>query len=283
MIFFITIINIFNLVPYSNQLYAEEQYNEGSNDNTSNNQSLHEWIEPITKMKFVFIQGKSFILGCSDDDSIFSSSKCQYDEYPSKEVTVSSFWVGKFEVTKEQWEKINQNDHSKMDAATAIDYPIVNVSFDDIQKFIKKLNAQKNNQYIFRLPTEAEWELICKYDKKIDIDSVAWYADNSNNELHKVGLKEVNEYGVHDLLGNVWEWCQDTYASGSYKYLNNTDPVGNYESKFHVIRGGGWYSNSSEIRCSNRAFFPPSEGFRDVGFRLVRQAVANEFSNSVSH
>ena len=147
--------------------------------------------------------------------------------------------------------------------------PVEQVSWDDAQSFINKLNA-KNDGFIYRLPTEAEWEYACRAgttgDYYGDPDSIAWYVKNSGNKSHPVGQKQPNAFGLYDMSGNVSEWCQDWY--GDYSSGEVTDPTGAVSGSKRVLRGNSWsnYVNSPARR--NRGN-PTDRSYAAVGFRVA--------------
>jgi formylglycine-generating enzyme required for sulfatase activity len=172
--------------------------------------------------------------------------------------TVKGFYIGKYEVTQKQYQNV-------MDAAPSRfkgdDRPVEQVSWDDAQEFIKKLNARTGRSY--RLPTEAEWSYAAcegtkrssyEYSGSNNINEVAWYRENSNSETHPVGQKKANALGIYDMSGNVWEWCQDYSSSGSLH---------------RVLRGGCWYDYAGFCRVVDRSSDDPGNSSYDLGFRLA--------------
>ncbi|MBR4783349.1 MAG: SUMF1/EgtB/PvdO family nonheme iron enzyme, partial [Bacteroidaceae bacterium] len=177
------------------------------------------------------------------------------------------------------WEAVMGSNPSKHQGAF---YPVENVSWNDCQTFISKLNtkfkAQLPEGMIFRLPTEAEWEFAARggiksmhylYSGSNDIDEVAWYGDNSDGETHSalVPLKKANELGLYDMCGNVWEWCRDRY--GSYSSEAQTNPTGATSGLDRVCRGGSWGFKSIYCRTAYRYGYTPTGSDDDLGFRLV--------------
>ena len=153
-------------------------------------------------------------------------------------------------------------------------FQLKNVSWNDIQEFITKLNAQTGKK--FRLPTEAEWEYAArggnqskgyKYSGSNSISDVAWYDDNSGDKTHPVGQKTPNELGIYDMSGNVWEWCQDWY--GDYSSSSQTNPTGPSSGSYRVLRGGSWNNGARNCRVSNRGSYNPDSRSYRSGFRLA--------------
>ncbi|MBX9849038.1 MAG: formylglycine-generating enzyme family protein [Rhodocyclaceae bacterium] len=169
-----------------------------------------------------------------------------------------NYEMGKYEVTQKEWRDIMGNNPSKF-ASCGENCPVEQVSWDDIQIFLQKLNSKSGRQ--FRLPTEEEWEYACnggsdtKYCGSDDIDSVAWYRENSNNTTHPVGQKQANGYGLYDMSGNVWQWMENKYDSGH---------------DWRALRGGSWLNDSDGLRASNRSYVDPTLRGLGIGFRLAR-------------
>jgi hypothetical protein len=151
--------------------------------------------------------------------------------------------------------------------------PVECVSWEDAQQFIKKLNA-RNDGYIYRLPTEAEWEYACRAGTSGDfagnLDKMAWYNCNSGNKTHPTGQKKVNDWGLYDMHGNVWEWCADWYDENYYAKSPDVDPQGAHSGATRVMRGGGWFYEAAACRSAMRDHDAPNYRFHDCGIRLVR-------------
>ncbi len=215
----------------------------------------------------VYVQGSTFMMGATAEQG----SDAYDAERPVHQVTLSSFSICRYEVTQEEWQAVMGNNPSNFKGSKR---PVENVSWNDCQEFIRKLNTMTGKQ--FRLPTEAEWEFASrggiksqgyKYSGSNNLNSVAWYADNSGNTTHDVGLKSPNELGIYDMSGNVWEWCSDWY--GNYSSSSQTNPTGTYSGSFRVSRGGGWSFNARYCRSSNRFCHTPSISNPDLGLRLA--------------
>ena len=218
-------------------------------------------------MAMVFVEGGTFTMGCTSEQD----NDCWSDERPAHRVTLDDFYVGKYEVTQAQWKMIMgyNPSHFKGD-----NLPVEQVSWNDVQIFIRKLNAQTGEQY--RLPTEAEWEYAArggkkschyKYSGSNVADSVAWYWNDSRETTHPVGTKSPNEIGIYDMSGNVWEWCSDWY--GDYTGDEQTDPQGPPSGSRHVLRGGRWNFTAGNVRVSTRDGYLPDYHDGNMGFRLV--------------
>ena len=192
------------------------------------------------------------------------------DEKPVHHVTLSNYYIGKYEVTQAQWEMVMGTNPSYFRGSNL---PVDNVSWYDVQEFIRKLNAMTGKSY--RLPTEAEWEYAArggrsygyKYSGSYYIDDVAWYIDNSYERTHPVGYKDPNELGIYDMSGNVWEWCQDW--NGEYSIEPQTNPKGPSYGSDRVLRGGGWDCSPIVCRVSDRRWHTPDLRDNYCGFRLA--------------
>ncbi|GHT18370.1 hypothetical protein AGMMS4957_00560 [Bacteroidia bacterium] len=188
------------------------------------------------------------------------------------EVTISSFQIGKYEVTQKQWQDVMGSNPSNFKGDNL---PVETVSHDDIQTFLTKFNAQTGKNY--RLPTEAEWEYAAKggqsthnyeYSGSNTLDDVAWYADNSSIKTHIVGTKAANELGIYDMSGNVREWCSDWYGYSTYPSSAN-NPTGVTTGSARVLRGGSCGNNAVGCLVSIRSNNAPGDRSNFDGFRLA--------------
>lgn len=210
------------------------------------------------------------------------------DEVPQHEVCVNGFWMGKHEVTREQWRLV-------MESLKPIDVPndrrpAVNVSWEDANGFVRRLNAQAPAGERFRLPTEAEWEFAClpgepKGDiedahgpRKVALLQMAWYREpqRDNPATRNVGELAANPLGLHDMLGNVWEWTEDIYLPDSYERHARDNPRVISGSDRHVMRGGSFKSDITQARCGARAHGVPNDRLPSVGLRVVRVAAKSQ-------
>lgn len=193
------------------------------------------------------------------------------DEKPVHSVTLSSYYIGETEVTQELWEVVTGNNPSYHKGSSN---PVEQVTWDDCQAFIQKLNSLTGKT--FRLPTEAEWEYAARggnksrgyqYSGSNAIGDVAWYVDNSSGTTHPVKTKQPNELGIYDMSGNVSEWCQDWY--GSYSSSSQTNPTGPSSGLYRVRRGGSWGNDAWDGRSSSRDCSTPGYANINLGLRLV--------------
>ena len=206
----------------------------------------------------VAVQGGTFMIG----------SKKQS---PIHKVILSDFYISAYVVNQRKWAHLMGSNPSTIKGD---DLPVTNVSWNDVQEFIQKLNAQTGKQY--RLPTEAEWEYAAiggnqsegfKYAGGNVLDEVGWYCYNCV-QLQPIGLKKPNELGLYDMTGNVWEWCSDWYAD--YPFSTQTNPKGPDTGSERVIRGGCTYTYSLEdYLITHRYNAPPKLSYANIGFRLV--------------
>ncbi len=212
------------------------------------------------KLEMVAIPGGTFLMGSPE-----SETGRRDNEGPQHQVTISGFYLGKYQVTQAQWQAAmgNNPSHFKGD-----NLPVEQVSWEDAQKFCQKLSQRTGNPY--RLPTEAEWEYACcagmmgAYTGTLD--EMAWYKQNSDGTTHPVGQKKANAFGLFDMHGNVWEWCQDWY--GAYTSISQANPTGPQEGKCRVLRGGSWLNNLVYVRTVFRDDAYPSDRDLTLGFRV---------------
>jgi formylglycine-generating enzyme required for sulfatase activity len=227
--------------------------------------SFTETVKGVS-FEMITIKGGTFQMGSNDGKD---------DEKPVHAVTVSDFSMGKTEVTQALWQAVMGNNPSNFKGNNL---PVEQVSWDDCQEFIKKLNQLTGKEY--RLPNEAEWEYAAgggtanrtKWagtNSESTLGDYAWYYSNSGNKTQPVGTKKPNALGLYDMSGNVWEWCSDWYGSDYYMSSPQTKPQGPSSGSYRVNRGGGWYNRAAGCRSADRDGSYP--GFRDgyLGFRLV--------------
>lgn len=218
------------------------------------------------KFTMVPVEGGTFTMGATSEQG----SDALEGEYPAHQVTLSDYYIGQTEVTQALWKAVMGSNPSD---SKGDNLPVEQVSWDDCQEFIQKLNQLTGKQ--FRLPTEAEWEYAArggrksrgyKYAGDNDIGLVAWYEDNSGNETHPVATKQANELGVYDMSGNVEEWCSDGYDG--YQSSSQSDPQGPSSGSDRVGRGGSFFFDARYCRVSNREYYTPDFRTFDLGLRL---------------
>lgn len=224
---------------------------------------------PVTGMEFVWVPGGTFEMGCHSGND----GECEDNEKPVRNVRLDGFWIGKYEVTQGQWKRVmgfNPSMFKKGD-----NYPVERVSWNDVQEFIRKLNARSSAK--FRLPSEAQWEYACRAGGKpikFGTGNGQVSTGNANYKLNNGGTTPVGKYqanalGLHDMSGNVWEWVHDKYTE-NYEIVGTSNPINEGSGDDRVLRGGSWRSVSRYLRCSYRYDYGPSRRRNRLSFRLLR-------------
>ena len=235
---------------------------------TSSTNSNRQRILQELADNMAYVQGSTFTMGATSEQG----SDAEDDEKPAHSVTLSSYYIGKTEVTQELWQAVMGNNPSRFKGNRK---PVECVSWDDCQTFISKLNSLTGKK--FRLPTEAEWEFAArggiksqgyKYSGSNTLGDVAWYEENSGDTTHDVGTKSPNELGLYDMNGNVWEWCSDWYGDKYYSSSPSNHPTGPSSGAYRVLRGGSWYSIANLCRSSDRGGSTPVDRGDNMGLRL---------------
>ena len=266
-----------------NQQQSENQqlsntYVASSSNNSSGTPSVASGSNTISipvkdgiSIDMVKVEAETFMMGATSEmkDSYDDPDS---DEKPVHQVTLTNdYYMGKYEVTQALWQAVMGSNPSNFKGDNL---PVEEVSWNDCQEFISKLNSLTGRK--FRLPTEAEWEYAARGGKKSrsyqysgssNISDVAWYDGNSVNKTHPVGTKQANELGIYDMTGNVWEWCSDWY--GFYSSSSQTNPTGADSGSSRVFRGGSWYGNARYCRLSFRDCTPPDCRGYNLGLRLA--------------
>jgi len=195
-----------------------------------------------------------------------------------KVTLTQSFYLGQYEVTQEQYEKVMGRNPSNFKGGQN---PVEQAHWNDAVEFCRKLSAlaaEKKAGYVYRLPTEAEWEYACRAgttttysfgDSESELGDYGWYGGNSGYRSHPVGGKKPNGWGLYDMHGNVYEWCQDYYAEDYYGKPPVVDPRGPTGGRYRVIRSGSWRYIASFTRSAKRGKDPPSRRHYNLGFRVV--------------
>lgn len=228
-----------------------------------------ERMRPFRELEanMVYVEGGTFTMGATSEQWSDANS----DEKPAHQVTLSPFHICKYEVTQELWVAVMGSNPSHFKGSKL---PVNDVTWEDCQRFVTKLNQMTGKNY--RLPTEAEWEYAArggnhskgyKYAGSNNIGDVSWYKNNSGNSIHDVGTKRDNELGLYDMSGNVLEWCSDLF--GRYTYEGQTNPRGALSGSNRMFRGGSFYDDSKASRVSFRGNIDPKIHYFNFGLRLA--------------
>jgi formylglycine-generating enzyme required for sulfatase activity len=240
---------------------------------------------PNVPSDMVLIQGGTFRMGSPESEANRRGNEFRH------QVTVSSFYMGKYEVTQIEYAALMGKYPS---ASEGDNLPVEQVTWYDAVNYCNARSQKEGltpaytvsgnnvtwnrNANGYRLPTEAEWEYACRagtttpYSSGSSVDSVGWYTNNSGRKTHPVGTKEANAWGLYDMHGNVWEWCWDWY--GDYIREVQTDPLGASLGSDRVLRGGGWRTTDGQyVRSAYRGRCSPSDSDSDQGFRLLRPSL----------
>ncbi len=235
----------------------------------------------------IYVEGGTFEMGDHFNEG-------NSDELPVHEVTLSSFYIGQFEVTQSEYESV-MSINPAYGYGVGDDYPVYYVSWYDAVEYCNVLSEQEGltpcynlsdwscdfDANGFRLPTEAEWEYAARggvnwednyryTGTTDDLDDYAWYSSNSGGQTHEVGTKFPNQLDIYDMSGNVWEWCNDWYLHSYYCSSPDINPTGPDSGPFHVARGGSWCYHATCCRVAYRDISNPGAGDHYVGFRLAR-------------
>jgi formylglycine-generating enzyme required for sulfatase activity len=227
-------------------------------------------IAPGVEMTFCWCPAGKFTMGSPKSETDRSS-----DENQVKVTLSRGFWMAKTEVTQAQWQAVMGQNPSEFKGANR---PVEYVSWNDAQEFLTKVNVILGNSDGGKmvLPTEAQWECAARAGETGPysggaLDEVAWYYSNSESKPHPVGTKKPNAWGLHDMHGNVREWCADWYES---ELEGGVDPRGAASGSGRVFRGGSWYGSAYNCRVAYRSdYYGPSLSSNDFGFRVARSSV----------
>ncbi|WP_130470478.1 bifunctional serine/threonine-protein kinase/formylglycine-generating enzyme family protein [Candidatus Magnetaquicoccus inordinatus] len=258
------------------------------------------WEEPTIKMAFVWIPAGQFIMGAS-----LADGQRKEDEGPEHEVQVQGFWLGKYPLTWGRWRRVMGDYPAGLFMNSKANHPVERVSWLDVQQFMQRLGSLVGKTTQFRLPTEAEWEYAARAGENVlpqlnrstleygteQLTDHAWFRANAKGQTHPVGEKKPNAWGLHDMLGNVWEWVQDRYQADYYWRSPRVNPQGpgaaelraglpapsanrlhkSAPREFRVARGGGFNSSAQECWPTTRLRMAENSTAVTVGFRLLRQ------------
>lgn len=231
------------------------------------NSEIHKtFISPSTGMQFVLIPAGEFMMGSEES----------WSEVPVHKVTVKdSLYMGKYQVTQKQWQAVMGKNPSGFKGD---DLPVEHISWNDIQIFITKLNENENTDK-YRLPSEAEWEYTCRAgkttnycfgDNELNLGNYAWYNKNSGKNIHTIGQKQPNQWGLHDMHGNVWEWVQDRWHNDYKGAPSDGSAWEDGKDSIRVFRGGGHRTGAGNCCSSARNGNSFKSRDEDVGFRVLR-------------
>jgi len=253
-IIFFVVFGVLTLIPWNNE----------------DSQGVQQEATNSIGMEFVKIPAGEFMMGSPSDEGDRAN-----DEGPVHKVTIEeSYYLGKYEVTQKQWREVMGSNPSYFKGD---DLPIEKVSWVDAQIFIQKLNEMEGIN-IYRLPSEAEWEYACRAgtttryyfgNDKSRLGDYAWYLDNLDGQTHPVGQKKPNPWGLYDMHGNVWEWCQDEYHSNYDGAPSNGSAWVDVSGYNWVRRSGGWDGDAGDCRSASR-YGDGGNRYNNLGFRVVR-------------
>ena len=246
---------------------TEEAYKKFSGSRAGEERVIE--IAPGVKMTFCWCPPGEFMMGspASEDD--------RDDTEDQVKVTLSKgFWMGKTEVTQAQWQAVMGENPSNFKGTNL---PVESVSLNHAQEFLQKIDPvlAATDGWKTMLPTEAQWEYAARAGESVRysgsnfIDEVAWYGGNSGSKTNPVGMKKANAWGLHEMSGNVWEWCSDWYGG---KLAGGFDPLGASMGAVRVFRGGSWSGNADYCRVAHRNAYHPTSSVSIIGFRVVRSS-----------
>lgn len=251
------------------------------------------WLDPETGMPFVAVAKGCFSMGSEQPKVPPADTMWQevgYDgslaenEKPRHEVCVDGFWLGKYEVRVKEWRTVMGSDGLTGPGGVDDDFPMTRVTWEQARLFAQRLTEKSGGKQRYRLPTEAEWEYACRAGSTQDafanqelLEKEARYGLGSQEmniagaRLGATGQRSVNAFGLHDMLGNAWEWVQDSYLPAAYATHSLYNPRVEAKAGQRVIRGGSFRTEFSQVRCGKRGHFPATEVLDSIGFRLVRE------------
>lgn len=223
------------------------------------------WVEPSTDMKFTWVPPGCFDMGEGSGNAY---------ERPVRKVCVKGFYLGVYEVTQAQYEKITGKNPSN---SRSPDFPVDSVNWNDAHNMAQKLSAMDHEK--IRLPSEAEWEYACRaggahapYCGDGRVGELAWYDRNSDGQPAAVGKKLPNRWGLYDMSGNVWEWTSDCWHDNYYGAPGDGSAwIEGGDCTFRSARGGSWGTPASSVRAAVRNYDGAGADFVDTGFRLLRE------------
>mgnify|MGYP006278278079 CR=1 FL=1 len=265
------------------------------------------WTEPVTGMEFVWVEGGCYMMGQTESEKqylIDERGKDKYkkyysDERPRHKVCVDGFWMGKYEVTNRQYRLFDSGHSSKDYKGVDLNQdnqPVADVSWKDARKFVEWLNRKTGQE--FSLPTEAQWE----YAARAGTDTIRFWGDSADDACRYANVADLtakrkwsgwtvhdcsdgyagsapkgsfkpNDFGLYDMLGNVWEWCEDVYDDDAYTKHSRNNPLVASGGSRRVFRGGNWRGDPWGVRAANRNWIPADSTGSNLGFRLCLSRV----------
>jgi formylglycine-generating enzyme required for sulfatase activity len=233
-------------------------------------------------MEFVWIEPGTFTMGSTQEQEQQLRGTGEWigwfaNEQPAHQVTISrGFWLGKYEIEQRHWKAVMETNPSYSKGENR---PVDGISWDDVQEFIYLLNVEAD-ETLYRLPSEAEWEYACRAgtsglwsfgnDASL-LGDYAWYYDNNSpSGTKEIGTKLPNPWGLYDMYGNVWEWCQDKWGEGYYASSPDIDPTGPTTGLDRVIRGGHFFGFARGVRPAVRDFYARDARLYTLGARLLK-------------
>lgn len=247
--------------------------------------ALPTWTEPVTGMVFVALPKGCFQMGSAKPvnppfdshwERVGYKGNLAEDEMPQHEACVDALWMARTEVSEADWHKVMGGAQPAGDGRRAKG----SVTWHAAREFAQRLAEKSSGKLRFRLPTEAEWEYACRAGTSKDVEvelehlaGKAWYAQSPTRsyEAREVGGLQANAFGLHDMLGNVWEWTEDSYHADGYARHSLYRPKMGADGAPRVIRGGSFRTELAQTRCANRGRHDPSGTLDTIGVRLVRE------------
>lgn len=217
-------------------------------------------------LEMILVPGGKFLMGSAPGTGNDS-------ERPQHEITVPAFYCAKYQVTQAQWQALMGGNPSYFKGD--LKRPVEQISWEDAQAFCKKLSGLTSKAY--RLPSEAEWEYACRAgttgDYAGELEAMAWYWENASNTTHPVGQKQANKFGLYDMQGNVWEWCEDVWHA-DYKGAptDGSAWLSGGDSNYRVLRGGSFVISEANVRSAFRNRVEPGDRGNLIGLRVVVSA-----------
>jgi formylglycine-generating enzyme required for sulfatase activity len=255
-----------------NYLKKEEADDSKASKSPENSEIFETFTSSSTGMELILIPADEFEMGSLSEEKHRSDYEC-----PMHRVIIKNpYYIGKYPVSQKQWKKIMGKNPSHFKGE---DRPVEMVSWNEVQKFVKKLNEKEGTDK-YRLPSEAEWEYACRAGSKTKyyfgnewskLNEYAWYAENSGSHTHPIGQKKPNSWGLYDMHGNVWEWVQDKWHENCLNSPADGSAWEDEGNSYRVSRGGSWFCDSDLCRSTSRFKRDPENHISNLGFRILRE------------